>query len=93
MVLRVWLCDPKLHKHLAVPDRGSARVPDDDRQRANVSEQAIAIVDVSRSRHSRQVGLMVLFSGQATYFKKRLKEYPGVSDFTGADFCHMKKAV
>lgn len=41
---------------------------------------------------------MVLFSGQATYFKKRLKEYPGVSEFTGTeftgtDFCHMKKAV
>lgn len=93
MVLRVWLCDPELHKHLAVPDRGSARVPDDDRQCANVSEQAAGIVDVSRSRHSRQVGLMVLFSGQATYFKKRLKEYPGVSEFTGTDFCHMKKAV
>lgn len=46
VVLRVWLCDPELHKHLAVPDRGSARVPDDDRQRANVSEQAAGIVDV-----------------------------------------------
>lgn len=35
VVLRVWLCDPELHKHLAVPDRSSARVPDDARQRAD----------------------------------------------------------
>lgn len=39
MVLRVWFCDPQLHEHLAVPDRGSTRVPDDACQRADVSEQ------------------------------------------------------
>ena len=33
--LRVRVCDPQLHQHLAEPDRGRARVPDDAGQRAD----------------------------------------------------------
>lgn len=37
VVLRVWFRDPQLHKHLAVLDRGCARIPDDACERPHVS--------------------------------------------------------
>lgn len=46
MVLRIWLCDSQLHKYLAVPDRGSTRVPDDASKRPNVSVQVAGTWEV-----------------------------------------------
>lgn len=37
MVLWVWVCDPQLHKHMAVIDRSSSGVADDASKRFNVS--------------------------------------------------------
>lgn len=92
MVLRVWLCDPKLHQHLAVPDRGSTRVPDDARQRANVSEQTTGFVEWVSEQVFQAGGLVVLFSGQPR-LKIRVESIQGYPSLQVTDFCHVKKTV
>lgn len=77
MVLRVWLCDPKLHKHLAVPDRGRARIPDDARQRANVSEQTTGAGEWVPSRGADGA------AQRAALGENKGREYSGVFEFTG----------